>query len=129
MSAVEEIRTKVQGRLSELEQEIESLREALRALDAQAQAAEAPAERPSPRRSAAGNGRAARTTRPAANGAARTRRSGTSRPPTQRSSAELERRLAETGGMSAVELARQTGTDYAQVLERIRELEQAGKKA
>lgn len=127
-SAVEEIRIKLETHLNEIEAEIESLRGALSSMDADAAAAaavppeapasEAPASettRPSRRRAAA-NG--ARRNGKATNGTAPVRRS-------QKASAELERLLAETGGMTAVELARQTGTDYGDVLERIRELERA----
>lgn len=116
MSAVEEIRIKLEARLREIDTEIESLRSALNALDEQAAASQAGQipEAPSPR-PAVSNGRR----RAARNGAA-PRRSA-------RASAELEQLLAQTGGMTAVELARETGTDYAEVLARIQELERAGR--
>ena len=116
MSAVEDIRIKLENRLILCEQEIESLRTALAALDTEQAAASAPADTPSTtpavrRRHVRTNGGATSTAKPRRNGP---------------SSAELERLLAETGGSSAVELARQTGTDYGEVLARIRQLEQAG---
>ncbi len=125
-SAVEEIRIKLETHLNEIEAEIESLRTALSTMDAEAEAAatahtDSPATvttRPS-RRRAATNG--ARKNGKRANGTTAIRRS-------PKASAELERLLAETGGMTAVELARQTGTDYAEVLERIRELERAASR-
>jgi hypothetical protein len=132
-STVEEIRIKLETHLNEIEAEIESLRSALSSMDAEAAAAaaarsEAPAAEPTrpSRRRAATNGtrrngkptNGARSNGKPANGAARVRRS-------PKASAELERLLAETGGMTAVELARETGTDYGDVLERIRELERA----
>ena len=118
LSAVEDIRIKLENRLVLCEQEIESLRTALDALDDEQAAANGAADAPST--TPAARRRPGR--RPAAGGAPKTvkpRRNGPS-------SAELERLLAETGGSSAVELARQTGTDYAEVLARIRQLEQAG---
>ncbi len=126
MSAVDDIRLKVQARLDEIEEEIESLRVALAALDAQSGAAPvqapeqaAPASLP---RSRPGARRAPAGRRSTASVRATTRR-GKSAP-----SPELERQLVETGGASAVELAQQTGTDYAEVLARIRELEQAARR-
>jgi peptidoglycan hydrolase CwlO-like protein len=122
MSAVDDIRVKVQDRLDELEQEIASLREALAALDAQEARATEEAAAP------AGAGRPQAGSRPRAG----RRAAGKSRTGTARAhstpSPELERQLVETGGASAVELARQTGTDYAEVLARIRELEQAARR-
>ncbi len=115
MSAVEEIRIKLESRLGALEEEIESLRSALSALDAQAASENAPpTAEPSERPPAT----AKRTRRSA--------RNGNARKPRATASAELEQLLAQTGGMSAVELARQTGTDYGEVLARIQELERAG---
>lgn len=125
MSAVEDIRIKLEQRLAELDQEIESLRCALSALDdeeASATQSEAPTppenSAPAPSRPRRRGGRRARTSASAAT----KRTSGVD----GASSAELERLLAETGGLTAVELARQTGTDYGVVLARIRQLEQAG---
>ena len=118
MSAVEEIRSKLESRLSVLETEIESLRSALGALESgdltvtAADGIAAPAVPASP------NG-----SKPSTPRRGRTRRATTK----LERSAELERVLAETGGHDAVELARQTGTDYGVVLERIRQLEQAGR--
>ena len=140
MSAVEDIRIKLENRLNMLEQEIESLRSALTALDDEhaterPPAASAPADTPSspipqtdraasppatpPRRRTP---RRARASASGDAGAAPCREDGAD----EASSAELERLLAETGGLTAVELARQTGTDYGVVLARIRQLEQAG---
>jgi hypothetical protein len=138
VSAVEDIRIKLENRLNVLEQEIESLRSALTALDDQqaterAPAASPPAETPSspippsdrapspspPRR---GTPRRARASAKGGAGASPSREDGAD----EASSAELERLLAETGGLTAVELARRTGTDYGAVLARIRQLEQAG---
>jgi hypothetical protein len=126
VSAVDDIRIKLETHLSELEEEIESLRVALSALDATA-AAEAQsgsdeppaAHEPSPRTPRAR--RSARSPRsPRASRAPRTKR---------RASAELERLLAETGGQEVVELARESGIDPAEVLARIGELERAGRSA
>ncbi len=119
MSAVEEIRIKLESRLGVLEEEIESLRSALSALDAQAadtaeDLAEAVDDRPARTRAAASPVKRARP------------RNGNGRKPRAPAAAELEQLLAQTGGMSAVELARQTGTDYGEVLARIQELERAG---
>lgn len=133
MSAVEDIRIKLEQRLSDLEHEIESLRSALTALDDEeaaardaAQAATTNASTPPKARKAP----AASASRSPKSGAGPRRRSAAQRrngggdgP----ASAELERLLAETGGLTAVELARQTGTDPAAVLARIRQLEQAGR--
>jgi hypothetical protein len=129
MSAVDDIRVKVQDRLDELEQEIASLREALAALDAQeARATEQAAAPVQDAAAPAGAGRPQAGSRPRAG----RRAAGKSRTGTARArstpSPELERQLVETGGASAVELARQTGTDYAEVLARIRELEQAARR-
>lgn len=125
MPAIEQIRNNVKARLAELDREIESLREALRALDEQERQA---AERD---RNAVGpDDPTARPRKPAARPRKPASRSG--KPARAKAktkdgfSPELERLLAETGGTTAVELARQTGTDYAEVLERIRELERAG---
>jgi len=112
LSAVEEIRTKLETRLREVEAEIESLQDALTALDEQAAAEE---QRGAP--TTARRGRRSASTR-----------GGRARDAHAEPSPELERLLAETGGMSAVELARQTGTDYGAVLARIRELEHAGRR-
>lgn len=114
MSAVEEIRIKLETRLDVLEEEIESLRSALTALDVQERN-----ETEARNETAAGT----TTTRP-------TRRRGATSSRASRAAAaaaELERQLAETGGTSAVELARETGTDYGEVLARIQELERAGR--
>ena len=125
MSAVEEIRIKLEARLTELEQEIESLHGALAALDAEAAAAAsgtAPELEPvvtANGRRRRGSGAARRTTTPVRTTASR--RTAAAKPP----SAELERLLAETGGTSTVELARHTGADYGAVLARIAELERA----
>jgi hypothetical protein len=126
MSAVEDIRIKLEQRLREVDQEIESLRSALTALDveeAAAQAAgiaappEAGSDPPPEIKARRRGGRRGRAGAPA----------GESNGSTDiTSSAELERLLAETGGSTAVELARQTGTDYGVVLARIRQLERAG---
>jgi phage shock protein A len=140
VSAVEDIRIKLENRLNVLEQEIESLRCALTALDdeqapEQPPAASAPADAPSspsPQTDRAASPPATATRRRAPRrarasatgdaGAAPSRKDGAD----EASSAELERLLAETGGLTAVELARQTGTDYGEVLARIRQLERAG---
>lgn len=127
MSAVEEIATKIERRLIDLEDELESLRRALIALEREAAAL--PDSAHASRDGDAGGAPAAR--RPRAT--RRTRRSGArarARADNQAQPApnpELERLLAETGGISAVELAKQTGTDPAEVLARIRELERAGR--
>jgi TolA-binding protein len=129
MSAVEDIRIKLEQRLNDLEHEIESLRSALTALDdeeAARRSAEAPtAVSPTPRK--ARKAPAAAGARKSAGGP---RRRSSAQPHGNgdgRASAELEQLLAETGGLTAVELARQTGTDPAAVLARIRQLEQAGR--
>jgi peptidoglycan hydrolase CwlO-like protein len=122
MSAVDDIRVKVQARLDELEQEIASLRVALAALDAQEARATGEAGAPAGARRPPAGSRA----RAARRAGAKSRTGANRSSPTP--SPELERQLAETGGASAVELARQTGTDYAEVLARIRELEQAARR-
>jgi hypothetical protein len=140
VSAVEEIRIKLEHRLRQVEVEIDSLREALHAMAAEAAAHAdgatdvAPAELPHAVEARTAPARARTTRRSGRQRSTGTgRRNGSaapSRAPAPRDRArdlELERRLAETGGMSAVELARETGTDYAEVLERIRELERAGR--
>jgi phage shock protein A len=142
VSAVEDIRIKLEKRLNVLEQEIASLRSALTALDDEHGAQQAPAGPPRADASSSpstqpGPGDSAPRTRsprrpprrrPAATkddaGAERSREDGAG----EASSAELERLLAQTGGMTAVELARRTGTDYGVVLARIRQLEQAGQR-
>jgi hypothetical protein len=129
VSAVEEIRLKLETRLGELDQEIASLRSALTALDAEAAAGvigavEVPAPAAPPAETVtARNGRRAPKRR--SSGPSRTANGGGRTPARQRPSAELERELAETGGTSTVELARHTGADYAEVLARSRELERA----
>ena len=127
LSAVEEIATKIERRLIDLEDELESLRRALIALEREA------AARPdSAQTSRDGDARGTpasprpRGTRRARRSAARTR-AGTDSQAQPAPNRELERLLAETGGISAVELAKQTGTDPAEVLARIRELERAGR--
>jgi hypothetical protein len=120
LSAVEEIRIKLESRLDVLEEEIESLRSALTALDAQEANGSGP-ETSSDTASATPPA----TTRAVASTTRRGRRGASSRT-SRAAAAELERRLAETGGTTAVELARETGTDYAEVLARIQELERAG---
>jgi hypothetical protein len=141
VSAVEDIRIKLENRLNVLEQEIESLRSALTALDDQEAADRSPIASaqtdgaPSPSAQADGASstppvsprrrrtpRRPRASAPADDGASQAPEDGAGRP----SSAELERLLAETGGLTAVELARRTGTDYGVVLARIRQLERAG---
>jgi hypothetical protein len=119
LSTAEEIRANIERYLIELQDEIESLRGALTALDAQAAAL--------PQSVAASRGGEAVK----ATSVRRARRTGRPRRSPERqdqpaADPELERLLAETGGMSAVELAKQTGTDPAEVLARIRELERAG---
>ena len=141
MSAVEDIRIKLENRLNVLEQEIESLRCALTALDDE-QATErlpavgAPADTPSspsPQTDRAPSPRATPPPRSAPRRSRASARGDAAAPPSpedgadETSSAELERLLAETGGLTAVELARQTGTDYGAVLARIRQLERAGR--
>lgn len=129
MSAVDDIRMKIERHLADLEEELVSLRGALGALDTEhaSEDADAPAVAPAAGRAAA-SGRAprrprAQTSRPGA----RSRRSASTAGPRVSPDPELERLLAETGGASAVELAKQTGTDPAEVLARIRELERAGR--
>jgi hypothetical protein len=108
LSAVEEIRVKLETRLHEIEAEIESLRAGLGALEEQAAAKAAnPLPKPPARRTRKANGHATVTSK-----AAR---------------AELEQQLTQAGGADTVELARETGADYGAVLARIRELEQAGR--
>jgi pyruvate/2-oxoglutarate dehydrogenase complex dihydrolipoamide acyltransferase (E2) component len=118
VSAVEDIRIKLENRLIVVEQEIESLRCALTALDHEQAASQA---------EAAGAGTAAAPVPPPRRRATRRRTAATADGADHASSAELERLLAETGGLTAVELARQTGTDYGVVLARIRQLEEAGR--
>jgi pyruvate/2-oxoglutarate dehydrogenase complex dihydrolipoamide acyltransferase (E2) component len=120
VSAVEDIRIKLENRLIVVEQEIESLRCALTALDHEQAASASQAE-------AAGAGTAAAPVPPPRRRATRRRTAATADGADHASSAELERLLAETGGLTAVELARQTGTDYGVVLARIRQLEEAGR--
>ena len=124
----------MEHRLNALEQEIESLRAALAALDDEQAAGRSrsrvPAPNclfepavsspsPSPPRP---RPRAPRPPRPrpahdggALAGQARAR-AATAKSGAISPSAELERLLAETGGLTAVELARETGTDYGVVL-------------
>ena len=130
MSAVEDIRNLLEQRLTELDEEIESLRCALTALDDEELAARAPEAAATAQGTVSAPEATALT-------APRTRRRTARQPRASASadgnggadgasSAELERQLAQRGGLTAVELARQTGTDYAAVLARIRQLEEAG---
>jgi hypothetical protein len=132
LSAVDDIRMKIERRLADLDEELASLRGALGALDTE-HAGEDPG---TPAVAAAALGaadpeRAPRRprTRSRAGAGSRPRGRRTAGAPPARVSPdpELERLLAETGGASAVELAKQTGTDPAEVLARIRELERAGR--
>ncbi len=128
MSAVEDIRIKLETRLRVVEDEIESLRSALTALDDQEAAAVGPTESEAAAERSPEDARA-KAPGPARRGRGRravASRSTEPEAPPAAASAELERLLAETGGINAVELARETGTDYGVVLARIRQLEQAG---
>lgn len=118
MSAVEEIRVKLETRLQEVEIEIESLRAGLDALEVQAAAEVQAAEA----QTAAKSQPPTTKTKPRAR---RTAKRNGHTPATSR--AELEQMLARAGGSDTVELARDIGADYGAVLARIRELEQAGR--
>lgn len=130
LSAVEEIRAKLEAYLRVLEEEIESLRSALSALDAQeaASAAATPPAPPQERPVNARNGDAPQDETRNDKARSRARPTTRARKSPRAASAELEQLLAQTGGVSAVELARQTGTDYGEVLARIQELERAGRR-
>jgi hypothetical protein len=125
LSAVEDIRIKLETRLHEVEAEIESLRAGLGALEAQAAAESSVAASPD-----AVDSRPAPTPIPTPRPRrprARVATNGHRPAPRGPSRAELEEMLAQAGGPEAVELARETGADYGVVLARIRELEQAGR--
>jgi hypothetical protein len=111
MSATEEIRQLIEGRLRAIEAEVGSLNDTLKRLDATGE--------PSPTRS---NGRA-RAKRPPNPAPAR---SGSRRPPAPVTAESLERVLNEANGISAGELAERIGTDRIRVLARLKQLEARG---